>query len=100
MTANQNADNMLLQVDSEVKHFLLVKEINDHCKDDYSINKTNGLLTSNSGNLHEKKTNREWIFQGECKDRCLSVGPASETPKLLQYRVVLFHTPDNGLIDL
>ena len=31
---------------------------------------------------------------------CLSVGPASETPKLIQYRVVLFHTPDIGLIDL
>ena len=30
----------------------------------------------------------------------LSVGPASETPKLIHYRVVLFHTPDIGLIDL
>ena len=31
---------------------------------------------------------------------CLSVGPASETPKLIHYRVVLFHTPDIGLNDL
>ena len=31
---------------------------------------------------------------------CLSVGPATETPKLIHYRVVLFHTPDIGLIDL
>ena len=31
---------------------------------------------------------------------CLSVGPASETPKIIHYRVVLFHTPDICLIDL
>ena len=31
---------------------------------------------------------------------CLSVGTASETPKLIHYRVVLFHTPDIGLNDL
>ena len=31
---------------------------------------------------------------------CLSVGPASNTPKLIHYRVVLFHTPDIGLNDL
>ena len=31
---------------------------------------------------------------------CLSVGQASDTPKLIHYRVVLFHTQDIGLIDL
>ena len=31
---------------------------------------------------------------------CLSVGPASETPNHINYRVVLFHTPDIGLINL
>ena len=30
----------------------------------------------------------------------LSVGPASKIPKLIHYRVVLFHTPNSGLIDL
>ena len=27
----------------------------------------------------------------------MSVVPASEIPKLIHYRVVLFHTPDSGL---
>ena len=31
---------------------------------------------------------------------CLSVGPASKIPNLIHYRVVLFHTPNSGLIDL
>ena len=31
---------------------------------------------------------------------CLYVGPASETPKFIHYRLVLYHTPDIGLIDL
>ena len=35
-----------------------------------------------------------------CLSICLSVGPASETPKLIHYRAVLFHTPDSGLTDL
>ena len=35
-----------------------------------------------------------------CRILYMSVGPASETPKLIHYRVVLFHTPDIGLIDL
>ena len=30
----------------------------------------------------------------------LYVGPASVIPKLIHYRVVLFHTPDSGLTDL
>ena len=30
----------------------------------------------------------------------LSVGPASVIPKLIHYRVVLFHTPDSGLTDI
>ena len=33
-------------------------------------------------------------------ETCLSVGLASEIPKLIHYRVVLFHTPDSGLTDL
>ena len=35
-----------------------------------------------------------------CLSVCLSVGLASETPKLIHYRLVLFHTPDIVLIDL
>ena len=31
---------------------------------------------------------------------CLSVGTASKIPKLIHYRVVLFHTPNSGMIDL
>ena len=30
----------------------------------------------------------------------MSVGLASVTPKLINYRVVLLHTPDSGLTDL
>ena len=31
---------------------------------------------------------------------CLSVGPASKIPKIIHYMVLLFHTPNGGLIDL
>ena len=31
---------------------------------------------------------------------CLSVGLVTGIPKLIHYRVVLFHTPDSGLTDL
>ena len=34
-----------------------------------------------------------------CMSVCLSVGLATGIPKLIHYRVVLFHTPDSGLTD-
>ena len=35
-----------------------------------------------------------------CLSVYLSVGPAYKIPKLIHFRVVLFHTPNSGLIDL
>ena len=68
MTTNQIAENMLSQIDSEGNHFLLLKEISDHCKDASAINKVDGFLTSKSGNVHAKKTTRGWTLQVEWKD--------------------------------
>ena len=35
-----------------------------------------------------------------CLYVCMSVGPVSKIPKLINYRVVLFHTLNSGLVDL
>ena len=58
MTQNQIADNMLLRVDYEGNHFLLLKDVTDYFKDSSDITNTNGLLTRQSGNLHAKKKTR------------------------------------------
>ena len=63
MTNNQITENILSQIDSEVNHFLLLKEINDHGKDESAINRANIFLTIKSGNLHAKKTARRACIQ-------------------------------------
>ena len=68
-------------------------------------------LTSNRNNVDLKKVLPGWKTQADIdigntiehdvkSYQYLSVGPASETPRLIQYRVVLFHTSDIGLNDL
>ena len=65
MTTNQNSRNMLSQIDSQVNHFLFLKEINDHCKDESEINRSDGFLTRKSGDVHAKKTARSFTLQVE-----------------------------------
>ena len=49
---------MLSHIDSKGKYFLLLKEINDQCKDASEINRAKGFMTRKSGNVHAKKTTR------------------------------------------
>ena len=65
MTTNQNSGNMLSQIDSQVNHFLFLKEINDNCKDEYEINRSDGFLTRKSGDVHANKTARNFTLQVE-----------------------------------
>ena len=67
MTTNQVTKNMLSHIDSQGNHFLLLKEINNHCKDASSINRTDGFLMGKSGNVQAKKISRGWTFQVEWK---------------------------------
>ena len=68
MNGDHTKENMLLQVESKVNHFLLLKDITDQCKNSYAINKTNGFLTIKSGNLHANKATRGWTLQVDCRD--------------------------------
>ena len=68
MTSNQISENILVQVESEGKYFLFLNYIPDNWKDASTINKTNGFLTSKSGNLHAKQIGRVWDLQEEWKD--------------------------------
>ena len=58
MTTNQISKNMLSQIEPQGNNFQLIKDINDHCKNEYATNRDGGLLTSKSGNMHAKKTAR------------------------------------------
>ena len=66
MTTNQIHKNMLSQIDFQGNNFLLIKEINDHRKNEYEINSDSGFLMSKSGNIHAKKTARVCNLQVEC----------------------------------
>ena len=44
ITTNRISKNMLSHIDSQGNHFLLLKEINDHCKDASEINRANGFM--------------------------------------------------------
>ena len=52
------------------------------------------------GNFTKKICTSSYILCKIYMSVCLSVGPAYETPKLIHYRVVLFHTPYIGLTDV
>ena len=41
------SENMLSHIYSQVNHFLLLQDINNHFKDAYAINRADGFLTSN-----------------------------------------------------
>ena len=67
ITANQISENILSQIDSQGNHFLLLKDINDNCKDASVINRIVIFLMIKSGNVHAKKTTRGWTLQVEWK---------------------------------
>ena len=58
---------MLLHIDSQGNHFLLIKYIKNHCKYVSAINRADGFLTINSVNVHAMKTTRFWTFLVEWK---------------------------------
>ena len=55
-------------MESERNYFLLINYINDNCKDDSVINKTNGFLTRKTSNMHAKKKILRWNLKVEWKD--------------------------------
>ena len=80
---NKNNDTDHLQNISEVYN---TQYISSHMKNNWRY-----LMKTLKLRLQEK---REDLID------CLSIGPASEIPKLIHYRVVVLHTPDSGLTDL
>ena len=62
ITTNQISKNMLSQIDSQGNKSLLLNEINNYCKDASDIDRANGLLTINSGNVHENIKTIVWTL--------------------------------------
>ena len=62
MTVNHITENMLLQVESEENHFILLKEITYQFKDSSAVNNNNCFLARNSGNLYANKKTRLFIL--------------------------------------
>ena len=59
---------MLSQVDSEVHHSQLLKDISYHSMDDSALKRSDVLIRSFVRNLHPKKTTRGWKLEVEWKD--------------------------------
>ena len=66
----------------------------------FSICYVNLPLQVTNGDRVTYNINLWFVAYSDISSVCLSIGPASETPKLIHYGVVLFHTPDIGLIYL
>ena len=60
ITANIIAESMFSQVDSEGRHFQILREITDHRKDSSAIPKEDGHYKSNNGNMVPKFTTCGW----------------------------------------
>ena len=71
MTVNVIDDSMLPQVDEELHHYQVLREISDHSADGNSLNRSDGFIRSLGSNLHSKKTNRIWGLEVEWKDGTL-----------------------------
>ena len=67
MTTNQIDENMLSHIDPQCNQFLLLKDINDHCKDANKFNRADVFMMIKSGNVNSKKTTRYWTLQLEWK---------------------------------
>ena len=62
---------MLSWVDSEVRHFQLLKEICDHRSDWHAIPKRFGFTVSNNFNRTPKRTTARWKLKVEWKCRSM-----------------------------
>ena len=62
------AEDIMSQVDSEVCHYQVLTEVNDHKKDDSTIAKVYGFIKSISGNLPQKSNTCGWKLLVEWKD--------------------------------
>ena len=76
--ANQIAENLYSQVDTEGRRQLVMKAIIDHRKDGNAIEKTDGYLVTRSGQQRRKKTTRGWQLKVEWADGTASWVPLSE----------------------
>ena len=56
LAVNIIAENMLSQVDSEGHHYQVFTDMNDHKKDDSSIDKVGGSINYGIVNVHRKRT--------------------------------------------
>ena len=67
MTANLIAENMLSKVDSQRYDYKVLKYISDYSADGSALNRSDGFIRSQYGNLHAKKTTRGWKLEVEWK---------------------------------
>ena len=67
-TANQIAENIYAQCDTEGLHHLVMKEILDHKKDATAVHISDGYVESRSGNRTPKRTTRGWKLNCEMGD--------------------------------
>ena len=77
-TANQIAENLFSQVDSEGRRQLIFKGIIDHRKDGTAIDRSDGKVKTRGGQLRPKITTRGWFLKVEWKDGTASWLPLSE----------------------
>jgi len=98
--ANQIAENMFCQMDSEGNQFLLLEEIIDHKKDKSAIPIEDGFIMTKSGNKVAKKTTRGWKLLAKFKDGSMEWLPLKDLKdsypvELAEYAVgnALTHEP-------
>ena len=76
--ANQIAENLYSQVDTEGRSRLIMKAIIDHKKDGNAIEKADGYFETRSGQKRKKITTRGWKLKVEWADGTASWMPLSE----------------------
>ena len=92
LTANAIAENMIFQVDSQVHHYQVLKDISDHSADGSSLKISNGFIRSLNKNLYDKKTTLGYKLEVEWNDGTLKQTPlkylkASNTVEITGYSV-------------
>lgn len=98
--ANQIAENMFSQMDSEGNQFLLLDELIDHKSDKSAIRVEDGFYTTKSGTKIPKKTTRGWKILARFKDSSMEWVPLKDLKdsypvELAEYAVAngLTHEP-------
>ena len=75
--ANQIAENLYSQVDTEGRRQLIMKAIIDHKRDGNAVEKADGYFTTRSGQRRKKITTRGWKLKVEWADGTASWMPLS-----------------------